>query len=126
MLSEISRKLGETTTLKKVTERLSYNLKNFSNTERLFENYLHSVKSQNNKNTILIFDRSDITKNYTTKSEGIADVRDGSSGEYKLGYYTRSNDSYTRKENAYSYVYKNFFRKGKRIYQRNRRNPKNS
>lgn len=64
MLSEIGRKLGETTTLKKIIDRLSRNLKEFNNAEILFENYLHSVKSQIN-NTILIVDGSDITKKYT-------------------------------------------------------------
>ena len=88
MLSEIGRRLGETTTLKKIIDRLSRNLKEFNNAEELFENYLHSVKSQINKNTILIVDGSDITKKYTTKSECIATVRDGSTGEYKLGYHT--------------------------------------
>lgn len=88
MLSEIGRRLGETATLKKTIDRLSRNLKEFNNAEKLFENYLHSVKSQINKNTILIVDGSDITKKYTTKSECIATVRDGSTGEYKLGYHT--------------------------------------
>lgn len=88
MLSEIGRKLSEKITLKKIIDRLSRNLKEFNNAEQLFENYLHAVKSRINKNTILIVDGSDITKNYTTKSEGIATVRDGSTGEYKLGYHT--------------------------------------
>lgn len=88
MLSEIGRRLGETTTLKKIIDRLSRNLKEFNNAETLFENYLHSVKSQINNNTILIIDGSDITKRYTTKSECIATVRDGSTGEYRLGYHT--------------------------------------
>lgn len=65
MLSEIGRRLGETTTLKKIIDRLSRNLKEFNNAETLFENYLHSVKSQINNDTILIIDGSDITKKYT-------------------------------------------------------------
>ena len=88
MLSEISRKLDEKTTLKKVIDRLSRNLNKFNESEKLFEQYLHAVKSQINKNTILIVDGSDITKKYSTKSEGIATVRDGSTGEWKLGYHT--------------------------------------
>ena len=88
MLSEISRKLNEKTTLKKVIDRLSRNLNTFNDGEKLFEQYLYAVKSQINKNTILIVDGSDITKKYSTKSEGIATVRDGSTGEYKLGYHT--------------------------------------
>ena len=52
------------------------------------DNYMSTVKSQINKNTLLIIDNSDITKDYTTKTECIATVRDGSTGEYKMGYHT--------------------------------------
>lgn len=109
MLSEIGRKLDETATLKKVIDRLSRNLKNFSNNESLFENYLHSIKSQINKNTILIVDGSDITKNYTTKSEGIATVRDGSTGEYKLGYHTLGVTALTQEKKMPIPVYTRIF-----------------
>ena len=51
MLSEISRKLNEKTTLKKIIDRLSRNLNTFNESEKLFEQYLHAVKSQINKNT---------------------------------------------------------------------------
>ena len=67
MLSEISRKLDERTSVKKTIDRLSRNLKEFDNEKELFENYLKSVKSQINDDTILIIDGSDITKEYTTK-----------------------------------------------------------
>lgn len=36
----------------------------------------------------MIVDGSDITKKYSTKSEGVATVRDGSTGEHKSGYHT--------------------------------------
>lgn len=88
MLSEISRKLEEKTSVKKIIDRLSRNLKEFDKGNELFENYLKAVKSQINDKTILIVDGSDITKDYTTKMECIATVRDGSTGEYKLGYHT--------------------------------------
>ena len=88
MLSEISRKLDEKTTVKKIIDRLSRNLNQFNQADKLFENYLNAIKSQISAKTILIVDGSDITKEYTTKSEGIAKVRDGSTGEYKLGYHT--------------------------------------
>ncbi len=88
MLSNISRKLEEKTLLKKVIDRLSRNLKDFTNGKTLFENYLKTVKSQINDKTILIVDGSDITKDYSTKMEGLTTVRDGSTGEYKLGYHT--------------------------------------
>lgn len=88
MLSEISRKLNEKTSVKKIIDRLSRNLGNFNNGEKLFGNYLKAIKSQIDVKTILIVDGSDITKDYTTKMEGIQVVRDGSTGEYKLGYHT--------------------------------------
>lgn len=61
---------------------------NFNNGEKLFGNYLKAIKSQIDVKTILIVDGSDITKDYPTKMEGIQVVRDGSTGEYKLGYHT--------------------------------------
>lgn len=88
MLSEISRKLNERTSLKKIIDRLLRNLGSFNNGEKLFENYLKAIKSQINDKTILIVDGSDITKDYATKMECIATVRDGSTGECKLGYHT--------------------------------------
>lgn len=87
-LSKIARALNEDITLKKTIDRLSRNLNEFEERELLLENYLKTVKSQINDKTILIVDGSDITKNYTTKMEDIAEVRDGSTGEYKLGYHT--------------------------------------
>ena len=88
MLSEISSKLSENTTLKKIIERLLGNLKEFNQSEQLFENCLHTIRSQINKGTILIVDGGDITKNYTIKAEYIETVRDESTGKYKLGYHT--------------------------------------
>ena len=98
MLSDIGRRLDEKVSLKKIIDRLSRNLKEFSNGKELFENYLTAIKSQINDNTILIVDGSDITKDYTTKMECIAKVRDGSTGEYKLGYHTLGISALTPKK----------------------------
>ena len=62
-------------------------LQSFCDGKELFEEYLKAVKSQINDKTILIVDGSDITKDHTTKMEGMAKVRDGSTGEYKPGYH---------------------------------------
>lgn len=109
MLSDISRRLDEKTTVKKIIDRLSRNLKEFDKGNDLFENYLRTIKSQINDNTILIVDGSDITKEYTTKMEGIATVRDGSTGEYKLGYHTLGISALTPKSKmpipVYSRIY---------------------
>ena len=87
-LSKIGRALNENITLKKTVDRLSRNLSEFEDRDILSENYLKTMKKQINDKTILIVDGSDITKTYTTKMEGISKVRDGSTGEYKLGYHT--------------------------------------
>lgn len=75
-------------TLKKVIERLSRNLKSFESGGKLFENYLNTVKGVIGDKSILVIDGGDITKNCATKMEGIASVRDGSTGEYRKGYHT--------------------------------------
>lgn len=109
MLSEISRKLEEKTSVKKIIDRLSRNLNQFNQADKLFENYLNAIKSQISTKTILIVDGSDITKNYTTKAEGIAKVRDGSTGEYKLGYHTLGVTALTQEKKmpvpVYSRIY---------------------
>ena len=74
--------------MKKTIDRLSRNLNEFDNRETLTDNYIKTVKSQIKDATILIVDGSDITKNYATKMEKMATVRDGSTGEYKQGYHT--------------------------------------
>lgn len=87
-LSDIGRSLNEKTSVKKIIDRLSRNLNTFKSGSKAFESYLSAVKSEINDKTILIVDGSDITKEYTHKMECIAKVRDGSTGEYKLGYHT--------------------------------------
>ena len=87
-LSCIARSLDEKATLKKVIERLSRNLKSFENGGKLFENYLNTIKGVIGDKSILVIDGGDITKNCATKMEGIASVRDGSTGEYRKGYHT--------------------------------------
>ena len=74
--------------MKKVIERLSRNLKAFENGGKLFENYLNTIKDVIRDKSILVIDGGKITKNCTTKMEGIASVRDGSTGEYRKGYHT--------------------------------------
>ena len=87
-LSKIARVLNEKISLKKIIDRLSRNLMTFKDSVILIEGYLHVVKQQINKNSILIIDGSDITKPCSTKMENLSRVRDGSTGEYKNGYYT--------------------------------------
>ena len=87
-LSKIARSLDEKISLKKIIDRLSRNLSEFEMDERIFENYLGKIKSQISEKTILIVDGSDITKPCSTKMEDLCGVRDGSTGEFGIGYHT--------------------------------------
>jgi len=87
-LSKISRSLKEDITLKKTIERLSRGLNSFSDNQALFDNYVKTVKPFIDDNTIFVVDGSDVTKPCSTVLEGLALVRDGSTGELKKGYWT--------------------------------------
>ncbi len=88
-LSEIARSLNETIPLKKTIWRLSRNLFAFEEKETIMENYVSQVKKQiDEDNAVIVIDNSDITKPCSPMMEAIADVRDGSTGEIKKGYYT--------------------------------------
>ena len=82
-LSKISRTLKEKTLLKKVIERLSRGLRDFSAVEqqKLLDNYTQTIKSYVNDRTVFVIDGSDTVKPYSEKLEGLALVRDGSTGE---------------------------------------------
>ncbi len=87
-ISKIARALEEKTSLKKVIDRLSRNLSEFKNSERLFGNYIKSAKQVLKDNSILVVDGSDIIKPCSEKMECLCRVRDGSTGEYGNGYFT--------------------------------------
>lgn len=88
LLSEIGRHLNEKIPLVKTVNRLSRNLNDFDGGENLFEEYLKAIKNRYNDKSVLIIDGSDITKNASTKLEGLCEVRDGSTGEIGVGYHT--------------------------------------
>jgi hypothetical protein len=89
-LSRIGRALKESIRLKKTIERLSRGLKNVSCAKRrqLLDNYTQTIKSYVNEQTVWVVDGSDITKPHSKKLEGLAPVRDGSTGEIEKGYLT--------------------------------------
>ena len=89
-LSKISRALKERITLKKTIERLSRGLRGFSAEDQqlLLDDYAQTVKSQVNERTVYVLDGSDVTKPYSEKLEGLALVRDGSTGALEKGYWT--------------------------------------
>jgi hypothetical protein len=87
-LSKIGRALDEKIRLKKTIERLSRNLLEFKDGERVQENYMVKVKKCVTDKSILILDDSDVTKPCSRKLEGLCAVRDGSTGEIGVGYHT--------------------------------------
>lgn len=90
MLSEIARNLNEKIPLIKTVNRLSRNLRELSDNERsvVSENYLKTIKSRYNDQSVIVIDGSDITKPASTKLEALCQVRDGSTGEIGTGYHT--------------------------------------
>jgi len=90
LLSEISRSLKEKISLKKTIERLSNNLKKEMNFAAMEEKYLTTIKSEINTDTVIAVDDGDMTKEYATKFEKLALVKDGNQKDKpcKLGYNT--------------------------------------
>ena len=88
LLSEIGRKLDEKTSLKKIIDRLSRNLKDFNEENRyvLLEEYIRIVKPCFSDDTVLLIDNGDITKPCSPKFEAITKVMDGSTGKLADGY----------------------------------------
>ena len=89
-LSKISRALKEQISLKKTIERLSRGLRDFSeeDSQCLLDNQAQMLKAETNDHTVYIVDGSDVTKPHSEKLEGLAIVRDGSTGELEKGYFT--------------------------------------
>ena len=89
-LSKISRALKEPISLKKTIERLSRGLQAFSPQEQqqMQENYNEIVTGYVDERTVFIGDGSDVAKPHSEKLEGLAQVRDGSTGKIEKGYWT--------------------------------------
>jgi len=86
-LTEMARKLNESIALDKTVERLSRNLMNFDDGDKLRENYFNTVSKDFDESTVLIADDSDVSKTCSVKLEGLCKVRDGSTGEIADGYW---------------------------------------
>ena len=118
-LSKIARSLDESIKLKKTIERLSRNLSEFAEGTRLFESYIKRVKGCVSDQTILIVGDGDIIKPWSTKMEGLGEVRDGSTGEIGIGYHMLGVTALTPEQKApIGGVYERILRMGKRFYQR--------
>ena len=108
-LTKIARSLNEKIKLDKSVERLSRNLKTFDGESELMENYIASVKSNFDDETVIIIDDSDVSKPHSKKLEGICRVRDGSTGEITDGYLTAGVTALTAKHKQpipiYNHIY---------------------
>jgi len=108
-LSKIARSLDEAIKLKKTIERLSRNLSEFAAGAKLFENYVKKVKQCITDRSILIVDDGDITKPCSFKLEGLGVVRDGSTGEYGVGYHMLDVTALTPEQKAPIGVYSRIY-----------------
>lgn len=122
LLSEIARSLKEEITLKALIKRLSRNLNEFNDDSEegnstyedvrnkiIFENYENEIKDKIDDNTVFCFDPGDLTKQYTTKFEGIDTIKDGSTGEFKAGYHMIEVAGLTKNEKLPVPVYTRLF-----------------
>ena len=90
VITEVARNLNEDIPLIKTVNRLCRNLREFSEEEKSIveENYLRSIRSSYNDDSVIVIDGSDITKPASKKLEALCQVRDGSTGEIGTGYHT--------------------------------------
>jgi len=86
IVRQIAQDLSETISLKKTQERLTYQLDNETELEKIRENMLLQSCRKLKKESLIIIDPSDIIKPNATKMEGLSRVRDGNDGIYKAGY----------------------------------------
>lgn len=86
-LSEIGRCLGESTSLKKIIERLGRQLQRHGLGEQIVTNLLRLAAPRIDEETLLVLDPTDVSKPYARKMEYLATVRDGSKGELSEGYW---------------------------------------
>ena len=88
LLSEVARGLNEEIALKKTIERLGRGLQKFDGIDTPRDNFAQLAKTYLPEAPTFLIDLSDIAKPYGKAFEGLAQVRDGSSGELVPGYWT--------------------------------------
>ena len=86
IVRQIGTSLHEKISLDKTCERLYRNLKNEKIATIVSENILKSNCSKATYNTYFLVDESDIVKPHSHKIEGLAKVRDGSTGKWVKGF----------------------------------------
>jgi len=90
MLSNIGRSLNESTSIKKIVERLSRNISHQDFSIQLEDNHLKDISLMVNKKTVIVIDDTDIHKPRAKNMEAICPIRDGSTGETGMGYYLQN------------------------------------
>jgi hypothetical protein len=88
MLSAIARTLQESIRVKKTHERLVRQLQSLGLGRRLQSNLLKQAARRVGQDTLLVLDVSEETKRYARKMQYLCQVRDGTDGEIRPGYWT--------------------------------------
>ncbi|MFW5627864.1 MAG: transposase [Candidatus Cloacimonadaceae bacterium] len=89
--NRIARALGETITNKKTCERLYRHLSKDGLGDKIQQHIIEMQAKKFNEDTVIIVDESDIVKTRAKKMEGIAKVRDGSTGVCNQNGYALMN-----------------------------------
>ena len=118
-LTEAARNLNEDIPLDKTVERLSRNLMNFEDGEKLADNYIETVKKTFDESTVIIIDDGDTAKPHSTKLEGICRVRAESTGEITDGYWSAGVSALTANQKQPMPVYSRIYSTEERDYKSN-------
>lgn len=126
LISKISRSLQEDIKLSYTIERLCDNLSSLYDDEKaiIWNNYINEVKNNiDSENAVVLFDDSDINKEYSRKLEDLDRVIDASSQDKRIvnGYHVCEATILTKNQkqpmSIYSQIYscksKNFISKNK-------------
>jgi len=108
-LTKIGRALKESISLKKVVDRLSRNLANFTEQDALMDNYLASVRPSFGKDTMLLIDGGDVAKPCSPKMESIGSVYDASAKTFADGYWTMGAVALSEENQQPIPVYENLY-----------------
>lgn len=114
LISEVARSLEENIKLGYTIERLCDNLANMfeDETETIWNNYLKEVKKNIHKSdNVVLFDDSDINKEYSKKLEDLDRVLDASSPDKKIvnGYHVCEATVLTRNESQPVSIYSKIY-----------------
>ena len=120
-LTEIARKLNEDISLDKTVERLSRNLMNFEDAEKLSENYFQTVEKHFDNNTVLIVDDGDVAKK---KQQQAGRTVQSSRWEHRRNrrriLVCRSQRACRGTQTAHPDIQPNLFKRGGRTHQQKR------